>query len=132
MNKHIRHAMQEFIKAEMADSVIAVETKAFYAFRHLFENAKDCIKFVEEAAVEGLAPYSLATFRSTEDIDDADRYHSLATYYGIAHDWPEGHGEMCDEMEEELIGKQEYLEEHGEYIETPWEDYARTEMQALR
>jgi hypothetical protein len=132
MNKHIRHAMQEFIKTEMTDSVISVETKAFYAFKHLFESQKMCMKWIEEVATEALAPYNLATFRSFEDIDDADRYHSLAHYYGIAHEWPEEHGKICDEMDEELQGWEEALTERGEYQETAWEDYVRTEMQALR
>ena len=130
MNKHIRHAIKEFIKAEYNGSILATELKTFYAFKHLFPTMKNATCIIESLMTEHLAPYSLATMLEFEDTDDYKRYMLLAEFYGIEHDWSEEHEQAFEKMEQYYDAHQDD-ESCEEYEETPYEDYARTEMQAI-
>jgi hypothetical protein len=127
--KHITQGMQEFAKAEYTGSILATETRMYYAFKHLFPSMKEAVSMIESVMTEHLAPYSLATMLEFEDTDDYERYMLLAEFYGIEHDWPEAHEKAFEKMERYYNAHQD--DESCAYEETPYEDYARTEMQAI-
>lgn len=129
MNKHIRHAIKEFIKAEYNGSILATELKTFYAFKHLFESPQAAQSHITDVIMSYFAPYNVATLATFEDRDDFNRYMVLAESYGAENDWPEEHSKIMDELEK--FEQENPEDESFVYEETPYEDYARTEMQAI-